>query len=86
MQFSELVKMNNYTVLSIININKAYRRNYHDRMIEVRKVGSQVRFYEIKQSTGKEIKCLSHELIKWMIRNNRILKSDNKEFFKLKLA
>jgi hypothetical protein len=85
MQFSGLVNMKSYTVLCIIKINNAFINNYHDRLIEVRKTGNQIRFYEIEQSTGKEIKCLSHELIRWMIRNKRIIKSNNQEFFKLKL-
>jgi len=64
-----------------MDANTEFIRNLKHICIEVRLSENQVRYYEVEKDTGKDVKCLAEEVIKWMIKNRRILVHGNRDFF-----
>ena len=75
--------------LAIAKPNKKYLYFgcFVNTVIEARKSGTQIRFYEI--TDGKQIKCLSRKVVKELfnasslIKQQPFLKKENREFYKL---
>jgi len=76
-------------ILATATPNKKYRHyaNLKNTLIQARIVGGQVRFYEMHD--GKEKRCLTHERVKSLFLNGRLinrkpfLEKENKQFISI---
>jgi hypothetical protein len=58
-----------YELLLRVDFTKDADKIYRGRHIEVRKVGKQIRFYEVN---GSDEYCISKETIKFLIKNRKL--------------
>jgi hypothetical protein len=55
----------------IVKFNNPGANLYENRHLEIRNVGSQIRFYEVDEETNKEY-CLAREVISWLLHTKSI--------------
>lgn len=64
--------------IGFINPSYEHKNNFLNVHFEARQIGGQIRYYEV--CNGKDVKCLSLELINWMISTKRIIKKNSASF------
>jgi hypothetical protein len=55
----------------VIKFNDPGANLYNNRHLEIRNVGSQIRFYEVDLGNNKEY-CISRETISWLVHTKSI--------------
>jgi hypothetical protein len=59
----------------IVQFNNPGANLYNNRHLEIRNIGSQIRFYEVDKQNNKEY-CLAKETISWLLHTKSIPRKD----------
>lgn len=68
--------MSKFELLAETPFKEELNASYKGKTFQVRKVGTQTRFYEVDTAKKKEV-CLTKDTVKWLFKHRRIARTNN---------